>query len=149
MQAYAEAIAGQHQDDVFIAVDRLVRGKVDRNHEFIPAPAQLSAQIGKAMNERLDDLARNKPRLAPSQTDKGTAEERKAAVAKIMVRYRPMSKDHAITQEEDAKKRRQALLECAIIAKDEDAISTLKAEDSQIKFSEQSLKALGLQRSAA
>jgi hypothetical protein len=65
MLAYGEAVAGKHRDDVRLAADRLIGGKIERNHEFIPPPAQFAFQIKRAMEERLDEETRNRPRLAP------------------------------------------------------------------------------------
>lgn len=82
--AYGEAASGKDPRDVRLATDRLIGGKVERNHEYIPPPAQFAFQINRARDERLDEEQRNKPRLAPPapSTDL-TAEQRKALVASM------------------------------------------------------------------
>jgi len=84
MLAYGEAVAGKHRDDVRLAADRLISGKIERNHEFIPPPAQFAFQIKRAMEERLDEDARNRPRLAPPPpASPEEMETRKATVARL------------------------------------------------------------------
>ena len=83
-RAYVEVMAQAHSDDVLSAVGSFVFGKLDRNHAFLPAPGELSAQITKARNARLDEEARNRPRLPPPiHSGNLTAEQRKAIVADL------------------------------------------------------------------
>jgi hypothetical protein len=90
MAAYGEAVAKAHPDDVRSAVNGFLTGKVDRNPAFIPVPGELSVEIAKRRNARLDEEARNKPRLPRSPDQQPLSDDeakaRKAFVADVLKR---------------------------------------------------------------
>ncbi len=84
VMAYGETVAGKDERDVALAVSRLVDGKVERNHDFIPPAPQLAFQIERAFRERLDEEARNRPRLAPpAPPSREEMETRKEFIARL------------------------------------------------------------------
>ncbi len=76
---------GYDPRDVADAVQRFVRGQVQRAYpELMPPPAALALEIRKSRDARLDEEARNRPRLAPPPLpSREEMETRKEFIARL------------------------------------------------------------------